>query len=74
MTVTHYKHGITRHYVPLISAVEQLQELGEESEVYTGCSDGCQNGGNCVFPGICECPNGWAGLACEEGTQFQLLT
>ncbi|KAK2880853.1 hypothetical protein Q8A67_018121 [Cirrhinus molitorella] len=26
---------------------------------------GCRNGGSCVAPGICSCPEGWIGGACH---------
>lgn len=29
--------------------------------------DGCLNGGYCVVPGQCSCPNGWGGAKCHEG-------
>ncbi|KAG7216457.1 hypothetical protein INR49_001943 [Caranx melampygus] len=29
------------------------------------CPQGCRNGGICVAPGICSCPEGWLGGACH---------
>lgn len=31
------------------------------------CPQGCRNGGLCVAPGICSCPEGWLGGACHIG-------
>lgn len=31
------------------------------------CPQGCWNGGSCVAPGICSCPDGWIGGACHTG-------
>lgn len=31
------------------------------------CPQGCRNGGSCVAPGICSCPEGWLGGACHTG-------
>lgn len=31
------------------------------------CPQGCRNGGMCVAPGICSCPDGWLGGACHTG-------
>lgn len=31
------------------------------------CPQGCRNGGICVVPGICSCPEGWMGGACHTG-------
>ena len=31
------------------------------------CPQGCRNGGSCVAPGICSCPDGWVGGACHTG-------
>lgn len=31
------------------------------------CPQGCRNGGVCVAPGICSCPEGWLGGACHTG-------
>lgn len=31
------------------------------------CPQGCKNGGSCVAPGICSCPDGWIGGACHTG-------
>ena len=31
------------------------------------CPQGCRNGGLCVAPGICSCPEGWLGGACHTG-------
>lgn len=31
------------------------------------CPQGCRNGGICVAPGICSCPEGWLGGACHTG-------
>lgn len=31
------------------------------------CPQGCRNGGICVAPGICSCPDGWLGGACHTG-------
>lgn len=36
------------------------------------CPQGCRNGGVCVAPGICSCPEGWLGGACHTG-EFQLV-
>lgn len=30
------------------------------------CSNPCQNGGQCVAPDICQCPEGWRGSHCEQ--------
>lgn len=35
------------------------------------CPQGCRNGGVCVAPGICSCPEGWLGGACHAG-EFKL--
>ena len=32
------------------------------------CRPPCANGGHCVIPGYCACPNNWTGPRCEEGT------
>lgn len=29
------------------------------------CGAGCQNGGTCVGPGLCECPHNSTGMLCE---------
>lgn len=31
------------------------------------CPQGCRNGGICMAPGICSCPEGWLGGACHTG-------
>ena len=33
------------------------------------CDSPCQNGGDCVAPGMCDCTNarGWMGKRCEQG-------
>ncbi len=28
------------------------------------CMPSCQNGGNCMQPGVCSCPLGWTGVRC----------
>ncbi|CAH3148870.1 unnamed protein product [Porites lobata] len=30
------------------------------------CSQGCSNGGTCVYPEICSCASGWKGYSCSE--------
>ena len=29
------------------------------------CLPNCQNGGTCVYPGVCACPRGWGGDRCN---------
>ena len=31
------------------------------------CTDGCDNGGTCVDPEMCECPSNWQGQKCDDG-------
>lgn len=31
------------------------------------CLQKCKNGGECVGPNTCHCPNGWEGLQCQTG-------
>ena len=31
------------------------------------CNPPCQNGGQCIGPGQCQCPTGYVGPQCQEG-------
>ena len=36
------------------------------------CDPGCQNGGTCSAPDVCDCATGYVGDSCQTG-EFQCL-
>ena len=38
------------------------------------CAGGCQNGGTCISPGVCECAPGWTGTNCERGKASYMVS
>ena len=55
--------------LPLVAHVLLIQYIvhAPVSFYVAICTPPCQNGGDCVAPGVCECPDVWNGLRCEDG-------
>ena len=37
------------------------------SVIIAECKSDCLNGGSCIAPDVCECPDGWEGDHCGQG-------
>ena len=52
-----------------------MEELRlSEPEVVSACRATCENGGECVLPGLCMCRDGWEGITCTEGIYTYMST
>ena len=50
-------------------AAKREPRLNNLLSVLDRCDPQCQNGGQCIGPGRCQCPTGYVGPQCQEGRQ-----